>query len=277
MNNVIARAESLAVGYGGKSLFQIPSLEITSGQLMLVVGPNGAGKSAFLRTLVGVERPCGGELQFHVNQGWTSLSKLAGRARVETVAWCPQSEAPEFGFTVEKYVAMACLARTDSMFETATDWETVERVLEQTRSTHLAKRAVSELSGGEQRRVMIARSLAQDARLIALDEPFTFVDARSQDAIFGLLVEIAQSGKAVVATIHDLTLVSELSVACDASLLAIGRNGVVPAQESTLWKVDEYLNGNALEETFDHVFERVPLAGGVIGIFSRTLAQKNGS
>ncbi len=277
MSAVVARAKSLAVGYGGKPLFQIPSLEIASGQLMLVVGPNGAGKSAFLRTLVGVEKPCGGDLEFFVDGGWSPLARVSGKARVETVAWCPQSEAPEFGFTVEKYVAMACLARTDSMFETARDWETVERVLEQTRSTHLAKRPVSELSGGEQRRVMIARSLAQDSRLIALDEPFTFVDARSQDAIFALLVEIAQSGKAVVATVHDLTLVSELSVACDARLLAIGRTGVVPASESTLWTVDEYLNGNALEETFDHVFERVPLAGGVIGIFSRTLAQKNGS
>lgn len=277
MSGVIARAQSLQVGYGGKTLFEIPALEVASGQLMLVVGPNGAGKSAFLRTLVGVEKPCGGSLEFFVNGGWSALSGISGKERVETVAWCPQSEAPEFGFTVEKYVAMACLARTDSMFETATDWETVARVLDQTRSTHLAKRPVSELSGGEQRRVMIARSLAQDARLIALDEPFTFVDARSQDAIFALLVEIAHSGKAVVATIHDLTLVSELSQACDTRLLAIRKDGVIPAPDAPVWKVDEYLNGKALEETFDHVFERVPLAGGVIGIFSRTLAQKNGS
>lgn len=277
MNRVIARAKSLAVGYGGKSLFEIPSLEIEAGSLLLVVGPNGAGKSALLRTLVGVEKPCGGALEYFFNESWAPLARVTGKSRVETVSWCPQSESPEFGFTVEKYVAMACLARKDSMFESQEDWAVVHQVLEQTRSSHLAKRAVSELSGGEQRRVMIARSLAQDAKLIALDEPFTFVDARSQDAIFALLVEIAQSGKAVVATVHDLTLVSELSQACPCRLLAIGKNGVVTAPDSTLWEVGEYLNGNALEETFDHVFERVRLAGGVVGIFSRTVSQKNGS
>jgi len=277
VSGIVARASTLAVGYGGKALFEVPSLELRAGQLLLVVGPNGAGKSAFLRTLVGVEKPCGGTLEFAVQNGWMPLQEVKGKVRVETVAWCPQSEAPEIGFTVEKYVAMACLARTDSMFETGEDWETVARVLEQTHCSHLAKRPVSELSGGEQRRAMIARSLAQDAKLVALDEPFTFVDARSQDALFSLLVEIAQSGKAVVATIHDLTLVSELSHACETQLLAIGRSGVVSSPNAATWDVSEYLSTNALEETFDHVFERVPLAGGVIGIFSRTLAKKNGS
>jgi iron complex transport system ATP-binding protein len=159
------------------------------------------------------------------------------------VAVVAQSEEIAFGYTVSDVVMMGRAAHQDAwMRSRAEDSALVERAMQRCDVAHLSDRAVSDLSGGEQKRVALARALAQTPRLMLLDEPTAFLDVHHQIALFDLLEEEVRGGLACVVVMHDMNLAAQY-----ASRVALMKRGRLVA----IGKVDEVMTYTGLRETFD--------------------------
>ncbi len=167
-------------------------LSLPSGCLAAVVGPNGAGKSTLLQALAGL-LPAEGEVRW---QGEV-LSGLAMLDRGRRCAWVGQETHFEFDFPVREVVAMGRYAHDD-------DGRGVAEALEALDMTQLADRPVTRLSGGERARTQLARSLATDAPILLWDEPLAQLDVRHQLEVLMLAKGLAQKGRTVLMSIHDL-------------------------------------------------------------------------
>lgn len=174
------------------------NLEVEPGSLLAVIGPNGAGKSTLLKLIAGLLRPEAG-----------TISVLGSPPGVEarSVAYLPQAEAVdwEFPVTVGEVAMMGRYARLGfGRRPGAVDRERVHAALETVGMAAAADRQIGALSGGQRRRVFLARALAADPELYLLDEPVTGVDARTQEELMDVLETEARSGKTVIASTHDL-------------------------------------------------------------------------
>ena len=190
--------EQVSAGYGSRPALTDVSLEVRPGSLLAVIGPNGAGKSTLLKLIAGLLRPSAGSL--------TVLGGPPGEA-AKSVAYLPQAEAVdwEFPVTVGEVVMMGRYARLGFGREPrAMDRERVGEALETVGMADAARRQIGALSGGQRRRVFLARALAAEPELYLLDEPVTGVDIRTQEELMDVLEAEARAGKTVIATTHDL-------------------------------------------------------------------------
>jgi len=189
----------LSVGYGGDLALEGLSCTLREGEQVAVVGPNGAGKSSLFKTVVGLLRPSAGSIRFFG----------AERAVPSAVAYVPQRSHVDWRFpvSVADVVMMGRVGRI-GLFRRpgARDRALVADALELVRMAPLARRQISELSGGQQQRVFLARALAQEARLLLMDEPLTGLDARSQEGIFQILEDMRPRRVTVLTALHDLQL-----------------------------------------------------------------------
>jgi ABC-type cobalamin/Fe3+-siderophores transport system ATPase subunit len=196
------KAENLIAGYDSRPVLRGISLEVQAGELLAVVGPNGAGKSTLLKILGGSLAP------------WEGTVELAGRPLVgfdrrtlaRTLATVAQENSVAFRFSVLEIVLMGRAPHLGSFhLETRHDLAVAHAALERFDLLELAARPVQELSGGERKRVFLARALAQEPRVALLDEPTAFLDIRHIAEIFSHFRELcAERAMAVVATLHDL-------------------------------------------------------------------------
>jgi ABC-type Mn2+/Zn2+ transport system ATPase subunit len=195
---VAVRLDDVTVGYGERPALTDVSLEVSGGSLLAVVGPNGAGKSTLLKLVAGLLRPWSG-----------SVTVLGGRpaAAARRMAYLPQAEAVDWDFpvTVGEVVMMGRYRRVGfGRRPTQHDHHVVGDALE-TVGMHAAfDRQIGALSGGQRRRVFLARALAAEPDLYLLDEPVTGVDAVTQEDLMDVLEAQARAGKTVIATTHDL-------------------------------------------------------------------------
>ena len=190
--------DRVSAGYGRRVALEDVRLTVASGSLLAVIGPNGAGKSTMLKLLAGLIRPISGSL--------TVLGGPPGSA-AKSVAYLPQAEAVDWDFpvTVGEVVMMGRYARIG--FGRAPgrfDRERVASAIELVGMADAVDRQIGALSGGQRRRVFLARALAADPELYLLDEPVTGVDARTQEDLMDVLEAEARAGKTVIATTHDL-------------------------------------------------------------------------
>ncbi len=199
----------LAIGYGGKDraqrmVAQQLSVGLYPGELVCLLGPNGAGKSTLLRTLCGMQRPLQGEIQVLGK----NLRQLHPReiARQLSVVLTEQNDVG--ALSVYGLVALGRYPYTDwSGRLTALDESCVEQAMNAVGATPLAARPVHELSDGERQKVMIARALAQEPKVLLLDEPTAFLDLPRRVEIMGILRRLARdSGQAILLSTHDLDL-----------------------------------------------------------------------
>lgn len=184
--------------YGGRPALTDVALEVRAGSLLAVIGPNGAGKSTLLKLIAGLLRPSTGRV--------TVLGGPPGAA-ARSVAYLPQAEAVdwEFPVTVGEVVMMGRYARLGFGREPrAIDRTRVGEALETVGMADAARRQIGALSGGQRRRVFLARALAAEPELYLLDEPVTGVDVRTQEDLMDVLEAEARAGKTVIATTHDL-------------------------------------------------------------------------
>ena len=176
------------------------TLSVPEGARVAVVGPNGAGKSTLFKALAGLLPVAAGRLLVH--------GALPGSHK-ECVAYVPQREEVDWRFpvTVFDVVMMGRYGRL-GLFGRASraDREAVQRSLDQLGLTPLARRSIGELSGGQQQRVFLARALAQEPHILIMDEPFTGVDAMTQDAILDVLDTLKAQRITVLVSTHDLNL-----------------------------------------------------------------------
>jgi ABC-type Mn2+/Zn2+ transport system ATPase subunit len=190
--------DRVSASYGRRLALDDVSLTVRHGSLLAVIGPNGAGKSTLLKLIAGLIRPTSG-----------SLSVLGGPPGLaaRSVAYLPQAEAVdwEFPVTVGEVVMMGRYARLGFGREPGrTDRERVSAALATVGMGDAVDRQIGALSGGQRRRVFLARAIAADPELYLLDEPVTGVDARTQEELMDVLEAEARAGKTVIATTHDL-------------------------------------------------------------------------
>jgi len=195
------------------------SMGVERGRLACLLGPNGSGKTTLLRILVGLLDPSEGEVRL----AGVPLGDYPRGALARRVAYVPQETLAAVGFTVLETVLMGRSPHTGALgFETPADWYAAREALRLTETEALAERSLEELSGGERQRVIIARALAQEADVILLDEPTSFLDIRHQHAIYGLLARlVAEGGKTILSISHDLNLAA--AYADDMVLVSAGQ------------------------------------------------------
>jgi ABC-type Mn2+/Zn2+ transport system ATPase subunit len=190
--------DRVSAGYDSRVALSEVSLEVRQGSLLAVIGPNGAGKSTLLKLVAGLLRPFAGRVTVLGGPPGSS-----GRA----IAYLPQAEAVdwEFPVSVGEVVMMGRYARLGFGREPGpADRERVRAALEAVGMGDAVERQIGALSGGQRRRVFLARALAGDPDLYLLDEPVTGVDARTQEDLMDVLEAEARAGKTVIATTHDL-------------------------------------------------------------------------
>jgi iron complex transport system ATP-binding protein len=190
------------------------SLTIPAGEVLGVIGPNSAGKTTVIRLLTRVVRPTAGEIRL----GDRPLAELPAAALAREVAVVPQELPQAFPFTVEQLVLMGRYPHDPARyFESAADRAVARAAMAATGVLELAALPLDELSGGERQRAVLARALAQEPRLLVLDEPTAHLDLRYQAECVGLLRRVNRERRmTVVLVAHDLNLAAEV---CDRLLL----------------------------------------------------------
>jgi cobalamin transport system ATP-binding protein len=255
-------ARELVVRAGRATLIDGLDLEVRRGEWLTVVGPNGAGKTTLLRALAGLVRPSGGRVLL---QG-TPVHEVDRRRRARAVAFVPQDPVLPVGMRVADYVL---LGRTPHLAplgaEGTRDFEVAGQALERLDVAGLSDRLLETLSGGERRRVLLARAVAQEATVLLLDEPTTALDLGHQVEVLELVDQLRQGGGlTVVSTMHDLSLAAQFA----DRLALMDRGRVVATGTAGEVLTDEHLAryyGTAVRTVdADGVRVVVPLRFGVV-------------
>jgi iron complex transport system ATP-binding protein len=228
--------ENVSFGYGAQPVVENLSLEVPSGQFLGLIGPNGAGKSTVIKLILGLLSPSAGRVLVDGREHW---KRRDFACRVAAVT---QEEALEFPFTAREVVLMGRIAHLGPLgFEQKEDLEAANAAMRETGVEHLADRPLHALSGGERKRVLLARALAQQPAALILDEPAAALDIHHQIAIFDLLRERHKRGITVVVVVHDLNLAAAY---CERILLLQPR---LPAIHGN---VEEVLTYRRVKEAF---------------------------
>ena len=197
------RANRISYAVQDKVLLSKVDVDLHPGEMLAIVGPNGAGKSTLCALLAGDLSPLEGEVE--VCGRTVRATKPAALARLRSML--SQHTFLRFPFTARE---VALMGRHPHMphwrSPTETDYALAEGAMRSTQVLHLADRLYPTLSGGEQRRVSIARVLAQDTPVVLLDEPTTALDIGHQQLVMSLCRQLANDGRAVLAVLHDLNL-----------------------------------------------------------------------
>lgn len=206
-------ARDVTVTYrNGTTALRDATFNIPTGTITALVGVNGAGKSTLFKAIMGFVPAAKGEISV---LGMPVKEAL----RKNIVAYVPQAEEVDWSFPVlvEDVVMMGRYGHMGFLRRPAqTDHTAVTGALERVGMTEFRHRQIGELSGGQRKRVFLARALAQDSQVILLDEPFTGVDVQTEDAIIALLREMRAEGRVMLVSTHNLGSVPEF---CDRTVL----------------------------------------------------------
>ncbi|MXW25925.1 MAG: ABC transporter ATP-binding protein [Dehalococcoidia bacterium] len=196
-------AEHLSLRYNGRDAVHDVSLDLESGELIAIVGPNGSGKTTLLRGLSRLLKPTTG----HVLLDGEEIRSMAPRAVAQRLAVLPQEHPEGVDVTVRELVWRG-RAPHQGILQRATpaDHEAVAWAMEAADVHDVAGRSLGSLSGGERQRAWVALALAQQPRVLLLDEPTSFLDVQHQVEIMALLSRLNDQGMTIVAVLHDLAL-----------------------------------------------------------------------
>lgn len=199
------RVQGLEAGYGERPVLRGISLRVSAGEVVALVGPNGCGKTTLLHAITKV-LPWRAGAVFAADEPVLSLSARELSRRIAVV---PQNPQLPLGYTGAEVVLMGRTPHLGFLDqEGPADLRIAEAALNRVGAASLAGRRVEELSGGERQTIVLARALAQEAPILLMDEPTANLDIGHQMAIARLMRELAASGLAVLAAVHDLTLAS---------------------------------------------------------------------
>jgi manganese/iron transport system ATP-binding protein len=248
MSPVSIALDHVTVTYpNGNAAVRDTSVALAGGTTCALVGINGSGKSTLFKTLMGFLKPAAGTVR--INGGEVKAALKAGM-----VAYVPQSEEVDWSFPVlvrdvvmmGRYGHMGLMRRPKPA-----DHAAVASALQRVNMAEFALRQIGELSGGQKKRVFLARALAQEAKIILLDEPFTGVDVKTEAAIVDLLAAMRNEGCLILVSTHNLGSVPDF---CDQAILF---NRTVIAAGSTA----EVFTPDNLERAFGGVLRRFRLGG----------------
>ncbi len=234
-------ALNLVDGYRKVPILHDISLTAMPGEVLGLLGPNGAGKTTLLRLLSGVRAPWSGRILL----GEQPLSALSPRERAKHIAFVPQGVNIPVPFTVANVVAMGRLPYTGGWARLTSDDEAaVARSLEHVGLTAKANNSIHDISAGEQQRALLALALAQEPRVLLLDEPTAHLDLHHAWNLMRLVGELAQKQQLVVIlSTHDLTL-----AAATCTRLALLDKGKLAAEGSR----EDVLRADLLTQVYGH-------------------------
>ncbi|WP_455648368.1 ATP-binding cassette domain-containing protein [Lonepinella koalarum] len=249
MQNITAaiHVEDVTVRYNnGHIAIQNVSFQLEGGTICALLGVNGGGKSTLFKSIMGLIRYQQGNIQLcHL--------PVEKALKQNLISYVPQSEDVDWQFPVSVY-DVVMQGRYGYMnflrIPTALDKQKVQQAMERVDIQHLAERQIGELSGGQKKRVFLARALAQQSKVILLDEPFTGVDVKTENAIVDLLGQLRQEGHLILVSTHNLGSVPDF---CDQVVMI---NRTVIAAGST----ESTFNQHNLETLFGGVLRHVKLA-----------------
>ena len=232
-------ANNIRASYRNTTILDNINLNIYQGEFASIIGHNGAGKTTLLKVISGVKKPMNGTVCLD-NRDMKTMSRHE-IARIMAVV--PQSSFVPPLFTVEDVVSIGRYAHSKKRFTTtASDQTAINKALNLTDTDRFRHRYVSELSGGERQEVLIARALAQEPKLLLLDEPTANLDIRHQIKILELIRKLVDSqALTALMVIHDLNMAARF-----CSKLILLHNGVVHAAG----KADEVLTIDNLAEAY---------------------------
>ncbi|MCV3768377.1 manganese/iron ABC transporter ATP-binding protein [Rhizobium sp. TRM95796] len=229
----------------GHTALRDASFSIGTGTITALVGVNGSGKSTLFKAIMGFVRASAGSIRI------LGLP-VADALKRNLVAYVPQAEEVDWNFPVlvEDVVMMGRYGHMNFLrMATRRDRDAVDAALTRVGMSDYRKRQIGELSGGQKKRVFLARALAQDGRVILLDEPFTGVDVTTEDAIVTLLKELRDEGRVMLVSTHNLGSVPDFcdqTVLLKRTVLAYGPTGTIFTREN-------------LEKTFGGVLRHMAL------------------
>ena len=240
--------EAITVTYNnGHTALTDASFQLTGGTICALVGVNGSGKSTLFKSIMGMVKPVTGRVALDDQPIRTALKQ-------NLVAYVPQSEDVDWNFPVlvRDVVMMGRYGKMSFLrIPSAEDQRKVDKALSRVGLTEFAGRQISELSGGQKKRVFLARALAQEGRVLLLDEPFTGVDVQTENAIIELLRMLRDEGHLILVSTHNLGSVPEF---CDRVVL-INRTVLAAGPTATT-----FTHAN-LEQAFGGVLRHIRLSG----------------
>jgi iron complex transport system ATP-binding protein len=213
------KAYGLSFSYGAAPLLSDISFELRAGDFMCVLGPNGCGKSTLLRLLTGFMEAASGSVRL----GGEEVSSIAPQKLARLAAYVASETATPYDFSVREMVLLGRTARAGLWRGYAAgDGEAADRALEETGITGLAGRSINTLSTGERQLAFIAQALAQESKVLLLDEPTSHLDLKYKAVIMDLLRRLAARGLAVAAVLHEPGLAR---LGCNKALVLKGGGG----------------------------------------------------
>jgi len=229
---VPVEVRNLSFSYGARRVLDDLSFTVPDGALVAVLGPNGVGKSTLFRCLLGLLRGYEGEILLNGRP----REAYASRQLARIAAYVPQSSEPTFSYTVLETVLMGTTAQLGLLeYPGRTEREHAENALRLLGIEDLAERRIDQISGGEQQLVLLARALAQDAKLLVMDEPTANLDYGNQQRVLQSIVKLTEQGYTVLLSTHHpdhaLRYAGHVLALQDGRLAAFGRTGDVLTAE----------------------------------------------
>ncbi|NLU79254.1 anchored repeat-type ABC transporter ATP-binding subunit [Micromonospora sp. HNM0581] len=222
--------DGLDVDLGGRPVLRDVRLHLDRGELVGLLGPNGAGKTTLLRAVLALIRTRGGRVLVEGKPARPGRSGIGYVPQRHEFSW-------DFPISVEQAVMSGRTGRIGLLRRPGVaDWRAVGDALDRVQLTDLRRRPAGELSGGQRQRVLVARALALAPSILLLDEPFTGLDMPTQELLGDLFVSLAQEGRAVLMTTHDLIAAVDSCtrlVLLNGRIVADGRPADL--QDADLW------------------------------------------
>jgi iron complex transport system ATP-binding protein len=250
MHSPIIQIENLSIALSGNMILRDVSLSVNEGEYVSIIGPNGAGKTTLIKCLAGIYRDWSGDVAIDGKLFTESSPKTLAKLQ----SYVPQAEGRTNPLTVAEFVAMGRYPHL-SAFTTlrATDYTAIDTAIERAGLDAFRHRRMNTLSGGERQMAFIAAALAQDTKILLLDEPSTFLDYRHQTEVATLLKSACrESGITVVAVHHDINT----AAACSDRIHALKEGSIAFSGTP-----EQVTNRDILESIYGTAFHTIPSPG----------------
>lgn len=232
---------NLSFGYQTRTIGHGVTLTLGRGDVLALLGPNGAGKTTLFKTMLGLLKPQVGEV---LVEG-ISLDRLTAVERAKRFGYVPQAHAALFPFSVRDVVLMGRAARVAPFaVPSSTDRDIAMTALERLDMAHMAERPYTEISGGERQMVLIARALAQEPKILVMDEPTASLDYGNQMRVLSHVRRLAADGMAIVLSTHNpdhvFMVATRVALLHQGGMVGLGAPAEVltPARVKQLYDID---------------------------------------